>query len=80
MDVKMDMIDPWHMKVTDNYITVNRQRLDLYAAINWVKKNCPHYITNQYHGGHHGNDLIDFFFLDNEQARKEIAWFILRWQ
>lgn len=69
----------YHMLVTDNYITVNRQRLDLYDVIKWTKKNCPHYITNQYHGGYHGNDLIDFFFLESEQARKEMNWFILRW-
>ena len=69
----------YHMAVTDNYITVNRQRLDLYDVIEWTKKNCPNYITNQYHGGYHGNDLIDFFFLDSEQARKEMNWFVLRW-
>lgn len=69
----------YHMKVTQNYITVDRQRLDLYSAIKWAKKNCPRYITNQYHGNHHGNDLIDFYFIDDEQGIKEMSWFILRW-
>lgn len=69
----------WHLIITDNYITVNKNKLDLYEAIKWAKKYCPHYITNQYHGNHHGNDLIDFFFLDQPEARKEMNWFILRW-
>jgi hypothetical protein len=69
----------WHLIITDNYITVNRNKLDLYEAIQWAKKHCSHYITNQYHGNHHGNDLIDFFFLDQPEARKEMNWFILRW-
>lgn len=69
-------MDNWHMKITDNYITVDRNKLDLYSAIEWTKKNCPHYITNQYHITH---DLIDFYFLDQPGARKDMSWFILRW-
>lgn len=69
----------YHMCITDNYITVNRQRVDLYEAVNWAKQHCPSYITNDYHGGHYGNDLIDFFFFNTEKARKEMTWFILRW-
>lgn len=69
----------WHLKITGNYITVNRNKLNLYDAIQWTKKHCPHYITNQYHGNHHGNDLIDFFFLDTNQAKKEMMWFVLKW-
>ena len=69
----------YHLTITDNYITVNKQQLNLYEAIQWAKKNCPHYITNQYHSNHHVNDLIDFFFIDTDQARKEMMWFILRW-
>jgi hypothetical protein len=72
------MID-YHMRITDNYITVNRNKLNFYEVLQWVKKNCPHYITNQYHGNHYGNDLIDFFFLDKEEAKKEMTMFILRW-
>jgi hypothetical protein len=71
--------DQYHMKITDNYITVNRNKLDIVEAIKWVKKNCPHYITNQYHGNYHGNDLIDFFFLDKSAAKAEMTMFILRW-
>jgi hypothetical protein len=76
------MIDH-HLKITDNYITVNRNRVDLYEVIDWTKKNCPHYITNDYHrkhhGNDHGNDLVDFFFIDADRGKKEMAWFILRW-
>ena len=68
----------YHLTITDNYITVNRQRLNLYEAIQWAKKNCPHYITNDYHRKDE-YDLIDFFFIDTDQARKEMMWFILRW-
>lgn len=73
------MIRPLHMVVTDNYITVNKQLVDLWTVVEWTKLNCPHYITNQYHGNHHGNDLIDFFFIDCERGKKEMMWFLLRW-
>lgn len=73
------MIQSLHMVITDNYITVDKQKLDLFEAIQWAKLNCPHYITNGYHGNHHGNDLIDFFFIDCEQGKKEMSWFLLRW-
>lgn len=73
------MTKNYHMMVSGNCITVDKTRLDLYAAIQWTKQNCPHYITNQYHGNYHGNDLIDFFFIDSDQARKEMTWFMLRW-
>lgn len=75
------MVDPWHMRVIDYSIVVNRKRLDvdLFEVIQWTKKNCPHYICNQYHGGHYGNDLIDFLFLDQPDVRNEMNWFILRW-
>lgn len=69
----------WHLKITGNYITVNRNKLNLYDAIQWTKKHCPHYITNQYHCNLHGNDLIDFFFLDTNEAKKEMMWFVLKW-
>jgi len=74
-------MDNWHMKITDNYITVDRNKLDLYSAIQWTKKNCPHYITNQYHRDDNviTHDLIDFYFLDQPNARKDMCWFILRW-
>ena len=74
-------MDNWHMKITDNYITVDRSKLDLYSAIQWAKKNCPHYITNQYHsdGNTITHDLINFYFLDYPGARKDMSWFILRW-
>lgn len=72
-------MENWHMRITDNYITVDRNKVDLYNAIHWAKKNCPTYITNNYHGKHHGNDLIDFFFLNGEQGRKDMSWFLLRW-
>ncbi len=69
----------YHMKITGNAITVDRKKLDLYAAIDWSKKHCPHYITNHYHGGYDGNDLIDFCFLDCEKGQQEMNWFIMRW-
>lgn len=69
----------YHMRITDNYITVDRQRLNLREVVEWVKKYCPHYITNQYHNHEDGEGLIDFFFLDRVEARKEMAWFILKW-
>jgi hypothetical protein len=77
-------MDNWHMKITDNYITVDRNKLgkeNLYSAIQWAKKNCPHYITNQYHRDDNviTHDLIDFYFLDYPSARKDMCWFILRW-
>jgi len=36
-----------------------------------VGKSIAHYITNQYHGGYHGNDLIDFFFLDYRSKKRD---------
>jgi hypothetical protein len=35
------MLEDWHMKITNNRITVVLARLDLYEVIEWTKKNLP---------------------------------------
>lgn len=67
------------MKIMGNYITVDKNKVPIYEAIHWAKNNCTHYITNCYHEDYHGNNLINFFFIDSDQGRKEINWFVLRW-
>jgi len=68
-----------HMQITDNYITVDRNQIDVYEAIQWVKKTCKTYVTNQYTASDTNYDFINFYFLDHHEAKKEMSWFILRW-
>ena len=68
-----------HMTITKNYITVDREKIDLYDAIRWAKENCPHYITNDYHPHPVRYSLVDFFFIDSEEAKKEMTMFLLKW-
>jgi hypothetical protein len=67
-----------HMKITDNYVTVDRAQVDVYQAIHWAKQHCPHYITNDYHAGPELG-LVDFFFLRGSEAQREMIWFVMRW-
>lgn len=61
-------------------LTVHRKNYeDFDRILIWVKKNCPHYITNDYHGNHHGNELIDFFFVPCEQGKREMMLVKLAW-
>jgi hypothetical protein len=69
----------YHMRFTDNYITIDRARVNIHEIINWAKSTCPTYITNAYHANYEGNDLIDLYFMNNEQGRKEMNWLLLRW-
>lgn len=49
-----------------------------WLALEWAKKNCPSYITNDVHcDGYNTYDInkIDYFF-SNE---KDAVWFLLRW-
>ena len=68
-----------HMAINKNCITVDREKIDLYCAIDWAKENCPHYITNDYHPHPVTYRLVDFFFHDCEAAKKEMTMFVLRW-
>ncbi len=68
-----------HMTIQENYVIVDNKQCDAFEVLQWVKKNCPHYITNHYHEQKGGNNLIDFCFVYSEQGKKEMAWMILRW-
>ena len=63
-----------------NWVTVEYAKFQ--EALRWAKANCPGYITNQYH---QTEDMeftfvaYDFFFSDNEQGRRDMTAFALRW-
>lgn len=49
-----------------------------WQALEWAKKHCPSYITNDVHPyGYNTYDRkkIDYFFSDE----KDVIWFKLRW-
>lgn len=49
-----------------------------WPALDWAKKHCPSYITNDMHqDGYNTYDhtRIDYFFSDEKDA----VWFALRW-
>ena len=48
-----------------------------WAALEWAKKHCSSYITNDIHkyGNSYDNKRIDYFFRDEKDA----IWFTLRW-
>ena len=49
----------------------------IWEPLEWAKKYCPSYITNDIHK--HGNSYdakrIDYFFA----TEKDAMWFVLRW-
>ena len=49
----------------------------LWAPLDWAKKYCPSYITNDIHkySNSYDSSRIDYFF-GNE---KDAMWFVLRW-
>jgi len=49
----------------------------IWAALEWAKKHCSSYITNDIHkyGNSYDNKRIDYFFRDEKDA----IWFTLRW-
>ena len=49
----------------------------VWKPLEWAKKYCPSYITNDIHkyGNSYDNTRIDYFF-GNE---KDAMWFVLRW-
>lgn len=62
------------------HLTIHRKNYDAFDQImKWVKQHCSTYITNDYHGGHHGNELIDLLFIPSEQAKQEILLIKLIW-
>ena len=58
------------MKVTSPYDP-------LWAPLEWVKKHCSSYISNDIHkyGNSYDAKRIDYFFRDEKDA----IWFVLRW-
>lgn len=68
------------MSYYQNHVTIKTAHVE--EALEWAKQNCPSYITNNYHmDGYNTYDinLIDFFFLANEQGKKEMTMFALKW-
>lgn len=49
----------------------------VWEPLEWAKRYCPSYITNDIHkhGNSYDNKRIDYFF-ENE---KDAMWFVLRW-
>lgn len=50
----------------------------VWKALEWAKKNCPSYITNDVHCDENNTYVItkiDYFFGDEQDA----VWFLLRW-
>ena len=63
-----------------NWVTVSEQHAG--EALVWAKLNCPGYITNGYHQTSDDEFTFmayDFFFTDNEQGRRDMTAFTLRW-
>jgi hypothetical protein len=61
-----------------NYIVVDKDHAK--EALEWAKKNCPNYITNDYHMvGYNDYDgsKIEFFF--HPDAKEEMMLFALMW-
>jgi hypothetical protein len=62
-----------------NWVTVDYSKVD--EALEWAKKNCPGYITNDYHrvsADEFDIMFVDFFFVAN--ATEDIVAFRLRFQ
>ena len=49
-----------------------------YEPLEWVKKNCPTYITNDA-VQKNGEYYYRFYFQANNQGDKDRIWFALRW-
>ena len=49
----------------------------LWASLEWAKKHCSSYISNNIHkyGNSYDNKRIDYFFRDEKDA----IWFTLKW-
>ena len=49
----------------------------IWAPLEWAKKHCPSYITNDIHkyGNSYDNKRIDYFFSD----KRDVTMFILKW-
>lgn len=64
----------------NNFVTIDKKLS--FDALEWAKTHCPNYITNDCHMiGYELFDQtrVDFFFADNDQGRKEMTLFALRW-
>ena len=61
-----------------NYVTIPGSVYE--QALEWVKENCPNYVTNDQHCNGYNTydpDLYDFFFSVN--ALEEMTLFALKW-
>jgi hypothetical protein len=64
--------------VLTTYVTIRGSVYE--QALDWVKENCPNYITNDMHmDGYNTYDpkFFDFFF--SVDAQEEMTVFALRW-
>jgi len=67
--------------IKNNYVVVHRNVVD--DALLYAKKYCATYITNSYHMDEYTiyptGDYFNFYFMDNDQGKKEMTFFALKW-
>ena len=59
-----------------NYVTIDHTVAE--QALDWVKENCPQYITNDYSLNEDGFKL-DFYFSTCSAGQQQMTMFALRW-
>jgi hypothetical protein len=66
--------------IKNNFVVVHQDVAN--DALRYAKNNCPTYITNTCHldeDNVYQYEYYNFYFMDNEQGKKEMVFFALKW-
>lgn len=66
--------------IKNNFVVIHKDFVD--EALEYAKNNCPTYITNTCHldeDNVYHIEYYNFYFMDNEQGKKEMMFFALKW-